>query len=103
MANPIGFQKDEQGYWIIKDPNASKDYTIDYSKWLIDGDVITGVVWNVPAPLVSENEGISGGNTKVFVQLSGGEYGGSYPITAHITTAEGRSDDFTFRLIMRET
>jgi hypothetical protein len=98
-----GFEKDDEGYFIYKDANASKEYNIDYSQWLIDGDTIANVVWTIPNGLVKENEGIKPPeNQIIFVKLSGGIAGENYLVTAHITTINGREDDNSFRVIIRE-
>lgn len=102
MATPIGFQKDDQGYWIVKDPNTVRDYTIDYANWLVNGDTIIGVNFDTDG-LVQENAGIVPGGTRVFVELSGGDLGKNHSVTAHVTTLQGRQDDISFRVVIRNT
>jgi hypothetical protein len=99
MVNKTGFQFDDQGAWIAKDPNANKDYTINFGPWL-DGDTIDTVVWTVPDDLVKENEGNT--PTTAFVEISGGELGKNYIINAHIVTVDGHEEDKSFRLVIRE-
>lgn len=102
MATTTGFQKDAEGYYICKDPNSVKDYTIKYDNWLQDGDTIISCVWTVPAGINKVNEGIRPGNTKVWIELSGGVIGKNYLISAHIATAQGHEDDQSFRIVIRE-
>jgi hypothetical protein len=96
-----GFTKDKEGYLIFKDPNASKEYSIDYSRWLVDGDTIISCNWTVPDGINKADEGIFPGDTKVWVKLSGGTLNKNYCITAHIVTAQGREDDQSFRVVIR--
>ena len=102
ISEAIGFQKDDEGYYIYKDPNATKEYNIDYSEWLIDGDTLQSVVWTVPNGIIKEAEDIKPGNQICLIKLSGGSIGQNYLITAHIVTLNGREDDNSFRVIIRE-
>jgi hypothetical protein len=99
MADKTGFQFDNEGAWIAKDPNASKDYTLNFGPWL-NGDVITAVAFDVPAGLTIENEGHT--DTTAFIELSGGTLGKNYIINAHITCLSGNEEDKSFRLVIRE-
>lgn len=38
MPRPKGFQEDSNGYWIVKDPGATKPYTIDWYPFLRGND-----------------------------------------------------------------
>jgi hypothetical protein len=103
MADKPGFNEDAEGFWIAKDPSAIKDYTLDFTKWLVDGDVIDTVVWTVPADVIKVDEGIRPGNLKAWVKIGGGDLGKNYMITAHVVTAQAREDDKSFRLVIRES
>lgn len=97
-----GFMKDVQGIYILKDPDAQLTYTFDWVEWLPTGDTISTVTYtlqvraNDPAPLVRESQGVTG--TKTFVELSGGQVGKVYTITAEVTTADGSIDRRNFRV-----
>lgn len=80
---------------FCKDPDATLDYAIDWTQWLVD-DQITNSTWEVPAGLTIENEVFT--STSTVVWLSGGEVGKTYTITNHITTnsTPNRIDDRSF-------
>lgn len=99
MVTKPGFQFDEQGAWIVKGPTEAKDYNISFAKWLLAGDTIASVVWNVPAGLIKNQEGFY--PTSVYVKLSGGTLGKAYTVTAHVTTVNGLIDDQSFRVVIR--
>jgi len=97
----VGFIEDKDGWWIAKDPNATKDYELDFGDWLKDGDALATADWTVPAPLEQVNQGLTA--TLAFVTIGGGVIGQTYEIVAHITTANGLIDDKSFRLVIRES
>lgn len=100
----IGFKYDKAGAWIEKDPNATKNYAIDFAaegdSFLQDGDTLATVDWTVPAPLVKTNENIA--NSKAIVWLSGGVVGASYNVNCHFETVNGIIDDRSFRVVIKE-
>lgn len=97
-----GYQRDAQGLYILKDPEAVLVYTFDWVDWLPSGDSLSTVNYtlqvraNDPAPLVRESQGIQ--TTKTYVELSGGQAGKVYTVTAEITTADGNTDRRNFRV-----
>lgn len=94
-----GFQLDAQGAFITKDPQARKDYTIDISRFLKNGDTIDAVVWEVEPGINVHNQGRTA--TTVFIELSGGTLGRAYVCTARFTTVQGITDDQSFRCVIR--
>ena len=96
---PTGFKTDAEGAYIVKDPQARKDYTVDWSRWLNAGDIIAAVQWTVEPGLNKHNEGKT--DTTTFIELSGGEAGKAYVCVAHITTANGLEDEKSFRVVIR--
>lgn len=98
-----GFQRDNQGSYIDKDPEAQLVYTLDWTEWLPTGDTIATVDHtlqvraNDPEPLVRESQGISTG-VKTYVELSGGQVGKTYTVTALINTTDGLIDRRYFRI-----
>ncbi len=84
---------------FTKDPDAELDYRRDWSKWLPEGDTIETSTWLVPDGITSESE--SHDDTTATIWLSGGTVGQSYEITNRITTTEGRTDDRTFTVAIR--
>lgn len=98
-----GFEQTLQGLTIPKDTEAQLIYTFDWSQWLPTGDSISSVDYTVqarsndPDPLVKENSGVVGG-TKTYIELSNGQLGKVYTVTAKITTADGLIDRRNFRV-----
>lgn len=83
-----------------KDPDATLDYAIDWSRWLTAGDSIRTSVWSAPTPLVVEAESAS--STQAIVWLSGGEGGKRYTVVNTITTTNGRKDQRSFVLNVKD-
>lgn len=103
-ANRAGFEQTANALWISKDSEAQLIYTFDWSNWLEDSDTIATEVYSVtarsndPDPITIEDEGITGSNTKTYVELANGVDGKSYTITCKITTANGLIDRRTFKV-----
>lgn len=99
-----GYEKDNQGSWIAKDPQAQLIYSMDWSDWLPQGDILASVTYslqvraNDPQPLVKESQGLAESNTWTYVELSGGQIGKVYTVTAEITTDSGLTDRRNFRI-----
>jgi hypothetical protein len=99
-----GYEKDNIGSWISKDPEATLIYSMDWSEWLPENAVISAVTYtlqvraNDPEPLVKGATGISQSNTVTFVELSGGQLGKTYTVTAEITTDTDLVDRRSFRI-----
>lgn len=83
-----------------KDPNAVIDYDIDWSKRLPDGDIILVSDWIVPAGITMDSEESTNTTTKIW--LSGGTAGQTYALTNRITTAQGRTQDKTITISVKE-
>ena len=79
-----------------KDPDATLDYSLDWSAWLGD-DTIHTSQWIVE-PISATNPltvvGSSMTDKTATVWVAGGEYG-VYKLTNRITTMGGRTDDRT--------
>lgn len=97
-----GFVQTIQGLTIVKDTEAQLFYTFDWSEWLPTGDSLDSVEYTItarandPDPLIKESEGISGDTT--YIELSNGQEGKVYTVTAKITTTEGLIDRRNFRV-----
>lgn len=81
----------------VKDPDASKDYAVDWSAWLAT-DTIATVTWLVPDGLTHDSGSDSHTTTEATIWLEGGTVGQFYVVTSRITTAGGREDDRSFRI-----
>lgn len=76
---------------FVKDPEAVLDYGFDWSDWLATGETIVTSTWAVATGLTKTTDSNSTEATTIW--LTGGTVGASYVITNHITTSEGRADD----------
>lgn len=83
-----------------KDPIANLDYERDWSVWLKAGDTILTSTWTVPAGLTKTDE--SNTATIATVWLSGGTVGSSYQVTNRIVTAQGRTDERSIQIVVRQ-
>lgn len=76
---------------------------MDWSEWLAQGQTVASVSYslqvraNDPAPLIKESQGVQSG-TVTYVELSGGQVGKVYTVTAAITTDDGATDRRSFRV-----
>lgn len=85
---------------LPKDPNANVDFTWDWSQWLPVGDTIaTAVVTAVSGGVVIGT--VSNTTTTVTAWVSGGTNGTMAKVMARVTTAQGRIDDRTLDLDVR--
>jgi len=80
---------------IEKDPNATLDYSVDWSQWLGD-DKITSSTWIIPTGIKKTID--SHDDVSATVWLSGGRMGEEHVITNRIVTQAGRKDDRSFVL-----
>ena len=97
-----GFVQTTQGLQIEKDTEAQLTYTFDWVDWLPTGDSLSTISYTVsarandPDPLIKVSQGIQG--TKTYVELSNGQEGKTYIVTAAIATADGLIDRRYFRV-----
>lgn len=97
-----GFYQTIQGLTINKDTEAQLVYTFDWVDWLPQGDSLASINYTItarandPDPLIKVAQGITG--TKTFVELSDGQEGKTYTVTAAITTTNGLEDRRNFRV-----
>lgn len=85
-----------------KDPNAVLDYEWDFGPWLLPfTDTISSHSVFITSGDVVVNSS-SHTTTTVTAWLSGGTVDTDAEVTARVTTAQGRSDDRTIRLEVRQ-
>lgn len=84
----------------VKDPSAILDYSINWSSWLVAGDTIVTSTWTAETGITIDDD--SNTTTATTVWLSGGTAGESYDVTNHIVTDDGREDDRTITILVRE-
>jgi hypothetical protein len=97
-----GFKQDNIGAFIVKDPDATLDYTIDWSGVLSGSDTISSVAYDVESGL-SLSTAIGGANfsnttTTSTCNLTGGTVDTIYSVECTITTSEGRTFVRHFRV-----
>lgn len=99
-----GFQHDNTGSWISKDPQAQLTYKIDWSQWLLTGDALDTASYdlqvraNDPQPLTQTDSGADVPNNQTYVSLAGGQVGKIYTVTCTVTTTQGNTDRRSFRI-----
>jgi hypothetical protein len=84
----------------VKDPNAVLDYQWDWSSWLDEGETITTATVTAPDGITVDSQANT--TTTVTAWLSGGSLSASYPVTCRVVTSDGRTDDRTISLYIRE-
>lgn len=84
----------------IKDPDAVLDYQWDWATWLPTGDTIASAT--VTSDIGLTVDSASNTATVVTAWLSGGTVGESYDVTCRVVTADGRTDDRTITLLIRQ-
>ncbi len=75
----------------VKDPDAVLDWSFDWTDWLANGEVISTSIFIVTAGIVVNST--SNTTQGATVWLSGGTDGRPYLVTNRITTNQGRIDD----------
>lgn len=88
-----------------KDPTAVLDYFIDWADWLTEGDSLVTAVWTITGPdslLVQSTPAPSIVGGRAIIWLTGGTLDAKYEVTCHITTAQGREDDRTLLILVRD-
>lgn len=76
----------------VKDPQAIRDYQLDWSTYLNGADTISSASWSVspsgPTIVSSSNT-----TTTTKARVSGGTAGAEYTLTCHVVLASGQEDD----------
>lgn len=91
---------------LVKDPDATLDYSIDWSSgYLESGETLLSSAWIVSPTEVGGLEVVdgsaqfSGGAATVFVR--GGVLGHTYDLTNRISSTSGRVDDRTITILVQ--
>jgi hypothetical protein len=84
---------------FIKDPDAVVDYVIDWTDWLVT-DEITVSSWVLDSGITKDSE--SNTTQKATVWLSGGTAGVKYKVKNSIETTDGRKNDQTIIILVKE-
>jgi hypothetical protein len=95
----------------VHDPSAKLDYLIKVSKWLPAGDILTDVDVSIydsttnteSTAIVVEPVTFTTNEILMWIATTTGVVvGKSYTITTHFTTQDGREDDYSFTLQIKE-
>ena len=84
---------------FVKDPSAVLDYYMDWTAWLA-GDTIVDSVWATTGTVILSDPTVQGTVTSIWVE--GGDAGELIDLTNHIVTTQGREDERTLRLKVRD-
>lgn len=84
----------------VKDPNATLDYTWDWSQYLQEGETISSSSIIVPSGLTLSSS--SSTTTKAVAWLAGGTLNEVYKVVNRITTSLGRTDDRMIKVRIQE-
>jgi hypothetical protein len=97
--------------WFPKDPQDVRDYWIDFTSLLAEGETLSDESVSVPddqdVPVVpyellaKDSSSISDDEKWVVARFSGGSPG-KYPIQYHVTTSAGQEFDLTKTLEVKE-
>jgi hypothetical protein len=84
-----------------KDPEAVLDYGFDWgTSWLASGETLIASAWTVPAGLTKDSSAFT--TAIALVWLSGGTLGEVYIVTNHITTSDGREEDRSHVIMIKD-
>lgn len=81
--------------FLLKDPEAALDYSVDWGAEYLSGDVLASSSWSV-SPIEDGGASIVGTEFDLLVataQVAGGIPGKVYQITNHVVTTLGREDN----------
>lgn len=87
MTASTGFERDNQGLFIRKDPESVMDYTIDYTNMLVDGATISSHTVTPDSGITKDSSSIVSGNKKITMTLSGGTVNTVYTIKLTVVTS----------------
>jgi len=83
----------------LKDPDAVLDFGFDWTNWLVTAETIVTSTWTVDTGIT---ENINAKTTvKTSIWLSGGTVGTTYHATNKIVTNQGRTDERTLSIRVR--
>jgi len=104
MTIITGFKADQYGAYIEKDPDATLDYSVDWTDWLAQGDSLQTSVWTVSTvtsdyrPLLQNSNTVNTVTSVGTVFISNGSAGNTYTLTNRVTTDSGLTDERYFRM-----
>lgn len=95
LQSPNGFP-----YWE-KDPSAVKDYTLDWSAWLVDDTIVTSTWTPSDSNITVDSSTKTLTTTTVWVS-GGGAVGAYRRVTNRIVTSAGRTEERSIEFKIKE-
>jgi O-acetylhomoserine/O-acetylserine sulfhydrylase-like pyridoxal-dependent enzyme len=87
---------------FLKSPNETKQYAIDYSKWLENGEILTSATFSAsPSDMTIGSYVIDGTGAILSFYVSGGTDSGYYVVTVLATTSIGQIKEDTVHFNVR--
>lgn len=74
------------------DPQATLDYAFDWTAWLREGETLMSATVTVPDGITKTTETATSTGLVTY-WLQGGTHGSSYKVTCHVVTNQGREDE----------
>lgn len=97
------FHRNNQlGWYVEKDPDSLIDFIVDWGDWLTNNnvDTIAASTWIVPNGVTVDHTEQSGDFTAIWLGPSSA--GARVVVTNRITTLQGRVQDQSFTVIVRD-
>lgn len=85
---------------IVKDPAAVLDYQVSWASWVSEDEQITASSWTVQTGITKDSDTSTA--TTATIWLSGGTLGQSYVVTNRISTNQGRTDERSIQIVVRD-
>lgn len=98
MTATSGFERDNVGLFIRKDPESVMDYFVDYSTFLESGDAISTQTTVADTGLTVDSAVIQSGDKVIKTVLSGGVVGTAYTVKVTANTDDGLTFVHRFRI-----
>ncbi len=99
-----GYQRDQQGVYIEKDPGSELTYSMDWSDWLLANDEINSVSYSITSPTPTDpndmdilDSGVVVGTT-TYAKIAKGVANKIYTINVTITTTGELTEERHFRI-----
>lgn len=111
MSNLTGFQRDNAGLYIVKDPQANVQYGLDFTDYLQTGHTISSAVVTIQtitgdaSPLAHPTNAATDvvvTSPIVNIRLRNGTDGNIYNIRCKIVTSGGDTDARHFRIVVKD-
>lgn len=85
---------------FVADPEALLEYSVDWTPWLADSETISSYTVTVPAGITLASHSQADG--VVTAWITGGTVDTRYRVECKITTNQGRTDERSFTLAVKE-